>query len=400
MLKINWNEDKITYLVLRIILVVFTIFFYKVVMSWDDTVSSIYKYLDLFSPFLLGFLFAFLINPGVMHIENILAKVYSGTKLKSEVKIKRQKKRIRTMSILAMYTIVLTTILITMRYIIPQLYDSVLRLFQNFPNNVMEDLPKSLSSFAEPFLSDETGKLVEYIEKYIPSVMETLKSLLSYSVPQILNTSISITSNIFDLVMAIIISVYLIADKERFIIISKKIVYALLKRPRAEKLLEVGRESNIIFKRFFVGKSLDSLIIGILCFILMNLFGFDDFPLLISVIIGITNMIPYFGPIIGAVPGFFIILFINPIRAFWFLLFVLALQQFDGIILGPKILGDSVGLRPIWIIFAIIIGGGLFGFLGMLLGVPTFTVLYNITKRFINRKLEQKNITQTDIKNI
>ena len=153
----------------------------------------------------------------------------------------------------------------------------------------------------------------------------------------------------------------------------------------------MAHETLAIFRRFFVGKALDSLIIGILCYILMKIFGLP-YAELISVIVGITNVIPFFGPFIGAIPSILIILMSSPMDAFIFALLILGIQQLDGNVIGPAILGNSLGLKPIWIIFSVTVGGGLFGLLGMIAGVPAFTVVYTLFNRWIHRRLEKKNL--------
>lgn len=402
MFKIKWNEDKITYLVLRLILIVSAILFFKIFYSWGATISFVKATISLLSPFIVGFLIAFLMNPGVMKVERLITKLFYSKSSKSKVKISEEKlikrnKNIRMQAITYTYIIVTFMVLLIMRYIVPQLFDSIYSLSSDLPQFISGVL-EEINSFALRLSKDSTlveGALTSLLD-YIPSLLDTAKNFLKEVLPGLLSTSISITSSIFDLIMAFIISIYYIADKERFIRMGKKITYAVLNEKNAKQFLLVASECNRTFKRFFVGKALDSFIIGVICFVLMKLFNFP-YELLISVIVGITNMIPYFGPFIGAIPGFIIILFVSPIKAFFFLLLILALQQFDGIILGPRILGESVGIRPVWIIFSIIVGGGLFGFTGMLLGVPTFSVIYNITRRLIDRRLENKLINPEDI---
>ena len=172
----------------------------------------------------------------------------------------------------------------------------------------------------------------------------------------------------------------------------KKATYAFFSKEKADRMVEIANRSNNIFSGFIVGKMLDSLIIGILCFIGM-LFINHDYTVLIAVIVGVTNMIPFFGPFIGAIPCLFILLMVDPMSAALFAVFVFLLQQFDGNILGPKILGDSLGLSPIWILAGILIGNGLFGIVGMLIGVPTFAVLYNIVSETITHRLQEKGMS-------
>ncbi len=216
-----------------------------------------------------------------------------------------------------------------------------------------------------------------------------ISDVLAKALPIILSKAYSFTSSIFKFFMGVIISVYVIFDKERFIAGSKKIVTILIPKNNIDKTNIFLNETNNIFKSFFVGKTLDSIIIGFLCFIGLMLME-NPYPIVISVIVGITNMIPYFGPFIGAVPGVIITMIYSPSMALWLVLFIFALQQFDGLILGPKILGDSTGIEPFWVLLAIIVGGALFGVLGMLLGVPVFAVFYNVSKKIINRKYDEK----------
>ena len=176
----------------------------------------------------------------------------------------------------------------------------------------------------------------------------------------------------------------------------KKVVYAIFPKAVAEKIILITHKSNVTFGKFLSGKILDSIIIGMLAYIILKICNMP-YALLISVIIGITNIIPFFGPFIGAVPSFIIILFVSPQKALWFLLIVFILQQLDGNIIGPKILGDSIGISAFWILFSIMIAGEIMGFVGMVIGVPLFAVIYSLFKDFINEKLKSKGL-KTDIK--
>ena len=169
-------------------------------------------------------------------------------------------------------------------------------------------------------------------------------------------------------------------------------MYALFSKRRCDKLLSIGKDANIKFIGFISGKAIDSFIIGVLAFIVMSIMKMP-YTVLVSCIIGVTNMIPFFGPIIGAVPSAFLILLYNPAKVIPFIIFVVILQQLDGNVIGPKILGNSIGLPTFWIIFAIFIGGGLFGFVGMLIGVPAFAVIYTLFGNAVNEKLQKKNMS-------
>ena len=198
----------------------------------------------------------------------------------------------------------------------------------------------------------------------------------------------SLVSNI---VISLIVSVYLLVSKKRFLGQLKKLLYVFLKPDTANAALSIFRQINKIFGGFISGKIIDSLIIGVLCFIGVSILKMP-YPLLISVIVGVTNVIPFFGPYIGAIPSAFLVLLIDPGKCLIFLIFILALQQLDGNVIGPAILGDSTGVSPFWIIVSILVGGGLFGFIGMLLGVPTFAVIYYLVKTFSEYYLRKKDL--------
>jgi len=226
--------------------------------------------------------------------------------------------------------------------------------------------------------------------------MDLLKEYGEDLLPQIANIaniSVQIGGAIFDIVIAIILSIYIMFSKETLIAQLKKGLYAIFKKDTAANLVRFARESHHIFSGFINGKLLDSLIIGILCFIGMSIIGFD-FTLLISFIVGCTNVIPFFGPFFGAIPSVLILLMVDPWQAFWFAIFVLVLQQLDGNIIGPKILGDSTGLPALWVMFAILVGGGIFGVLGMFVGVPAFAVIYKFAKEYFEKLLKNKKLPE------
>ena len=184
---------------------------------------------------------------------------------------------------------------------------------------------------------------------------------------------------------------YLLIDKNKLCALSKKITFALLNEKNANNLISLVHKSNYTFGRFLVGKIIDSLIIGVLTFIILTVFKMP-YTILVSVIVGITNIIPFFGPFIGAIPSFIIILFVSPIQALWFLLIIFVIQQLDGNFIGPKILGDTIGISAFWILFSILVAGKVLGIVGMIIGVPLFAILYSIIKSFIESRLEAKGL--------
>ncbi|NCC69937.1 MAG: AI-2E family transporter [Clostridia bacterium] len=196
---------------------------------------------------------------------------------------------------------------------------------------------------------------------------------------------------VYYVVIGIIVSVYILFNKEAVGTGAKKVVYSVFSVPFAKKVLESARFTDGIFMGFISGKIVDSTIIGMICYICCMILGMP-YPVLVSVIIGVTNIIPFFGPFIGAIPSAFLILMVSPLKSLEFVIFILLLQQFDGNILGPKILGESIGVNGFWVMFAIILGGGLFGFAGMLLGVPVFVVIYTGINTLVNRKLKKSGL--------
>jgi len=215
---------------------------------------------------------------------------------------------------------------------------------------------------------------------------------------------ISIFKVLLNIVVGLIVSVYLLFSKETFVGQFKKLTYALFKPKRANIIIETARKSNEIFGGFISGKILDSTIIGIICYIVLLIMKMP-YAVLVSVIVGVTNVIPFFGPFIGAVPGFIIIVLANPLQGLYFLIVIFILQQVDGNIIGPAILGDSTGLSAFWVLFSILFFGGFWGIAGMLIGCPLFAVIYTIIKDFVNyclkrRKLSTDTQTYIDLKSI
>lgn len=239
-------------------------------------------------------------------------------------------------------------------------------------------------------------KLVVEIEKWL----EDTATLINHS-GEILKTLSSSLMNLlgvaWDTLLGLMISVYMLASKETFKAQAKKMVYAIFERSSANKVINSMRFTHKTFIGFISGKILDSLIIGILCFIGTSILG-TPYAALVSVVVGVTNIIPVFGPYLGAIPSAILILVVDlahPLNCVYFLLFILALQQFDGNVLGPWILGDSTGLSGFWVIFSITIFGGLFGVAGMVVGVPVFAVLYAAVKGVIDSKLSKKEMPTT-----
>ena len=251
---------------------------------------------------------------------------------------------------------------------------------------------------------ESNPKLAEYFENFSGSMYEKLitwlqndllpesSKLLSMLTDGVVN-AMSVLINVF---IGVIVSIYLMAGKENFCAQAKKLMYAILPEKRVEGTLEVLRETHTVFAKFISGKIVDSLIVGMLTFIIMSIANIP-YALLISVIIGVTNVIPFFGQYIGIIPSAILVFIANPSKGVIFLILIIILMQFDGNVLGPKILGDSIGLKSFWILFSILFLGSLFGFLGMLCAVPIFAMIYRWVKRWCSKRLAKQGVpVETD----
>ena len=253
-------------------------------------------------------------------------------------------------------------------------------------------IEKSVNDFIAAHPDMNLESIQQFVDKNLPNIFEYAQDFMSSIVPMIYNAGLSIISWFINIILAFVISCYLMWDKLNLLRAIKRIIYAVFSENTAKQMINIIKKCNDIFSSFIIGKAIDSLIIGILCFIIMCILRLP-YAVLISVIVGITNMIPYFGPFIGAIPGALLLLIISPRQALIFIIMVFLLQQFDGSILGPKILGDSTGLQPIWIIFAITVGGYTAGVVGMFLGVPITAVIAYLLNTFVDYILKRRHLS-------
>lgn len=373
------NDKYFTISVYAIAVIAIGAVIIRAIFSFESLVGGIRSAFNVLMPFVIGALLAFILNPDVRKVMQFLEKVCHVRSLKLR----------KLLAIAITYIIFLGFITVTIFGIVPQVANSIIELINNIPAsiNYIYDL---LDILKEHFPSLDIAGLEKATNDTIPTLLNTLKDFATNLIPAIYTISMYIVNWIVDIVIAIIVSVYMLSDKKQLRNSCKAMVYAFVPQKWVQILVEVLQECNNLFSSFVIGKAIDSLIIGILCFILMNIFRLP-YAVLISVIVGITNMIPYFGPFIGAIPGILILLIVSPIKALVFLILILCLQQFDGLILGPKILGNSTGLRPLWIIIAITVGGTVGGVLGMFLGVPIVAFLRYLMNRLIQHRLRKKN---------
>ena len=360
-------------------------------------------------PIFMGAVIAFLLLPVHRYILRFLTAMTPDKRIKNK----------RDMAFLNIVAIILSLLLafflfyLLLAMVIPQVYDSVVGLVQSIPDYMevvqgwlqtfFEDNPdiqtsvmsmyNSAASSLEQWLNSDILPNLESMSTTFQWVRTTVMPNLTGVVAGVSGMVVGFLVLVKDLLIAIIVSVYLLARKDIFAAQSKKIVYSLFRTDIADLIVGEVRNAYKIMSGFINGKLLDSLIIGILCLVCCNLFKFP-YSALISVIIGVTNIIPFFGPFIGAIPCGLLIFLVNPLQAVYFAIFILALQQFDGNILGPKILGDSTGLASFWVLFSILLFGGLFGFGGMVLGGPVFAMIYSVVSRMVDYGLRSRGLPQ------
>lgn len=344
---------------------------YKMVDSLEEIFAGAKYIISLLAPFMWAFAVAYLLNPAMKLLE-------------SRFKLNR------IASVAILYSVVVGVIVLFFTIVSPRVINSISEIVLQIP----QYLQTTQNWIQTNIISSDWARKYEindYIQKNLNAIVAQAGDFLNIILNKIVNFAIGFTSTFFSILIGILISVYILADKEGFARNSKRFVYSFVGKERGDSFFELTREIDSVFSKFIVGKFIDSLIIGLICLagaLLLKM----PYAFLIALIVGITNMIPYFGPFIGIIPSVIIVLFNDPIKALWLFVFILILQQFDGLILGPKILGDKVGMSPFWIILAIIIGGGIMGVLGMFLAVPTFAVIKNLLERYMDKKLKLRDI--------
>lgn len=329
------------------------------------------------SPFFWGFVIAYMLNPVYKRIKKLFQK--------------KLKKGTTGLAIVVTYVLFLAFACWFFYLLVPQVVKALAGLGETLPiyaNRATYEMEKFITNYLERFdmSAADINNIIDYITNNIFDNF-SIKNLVQSAIDVLIRATVSI-KNCF---MGLIISIYFLVDKERFINTGKKITYVLFGQKNGDAFLDFCVFTDVTFGQFILSKVVDSAIIGLICYCGMLILRLD-YPLLIAIIIGITNVIPFFGPFIGAIPSAALLFLVKPMEALIFIIFIIVLQQFDGNILGPKLMGDSIGIRAVFVIFAVIIGGGFFGVAGMFIGVPVFAVLYELLARFINKKLVEKGI--------
>ena len=380
----------------------FALFHFREVARFLKTLGAILR------PIFMGAVLAFLLLPIHRNILKLLLSITSD-------KRKEDPKYIAFLNFVAvLFSLLLAFLLIylLLAMVLPQVYDSVVGLVQAIPKYIevvqgwlqtfLEDNP-DIQAAVMPIFDSSTASLEQWLDSSLLPKLESFSTIFEWMrrdiLPNITGVMAGVSGMVIgllvlvkDLLIAVIVSAYLLIRKDILAAQSKKILYSAFRTDIADLIVEEVRNAYRIMSGFINGKLLDSLIIGIICFVCCNIFRFP-YAALIATIIGVTNIIPFFGPCIGALPCGLLIFLVDPIQCLYFAAFILALQQFDGNILGPKILGDSTGLASFWVLFAIILFGGLFGFAGMVLGVPVFAMIYSMISRVVAHGLRRRGLS-------
>lgn len=369
------------------------IVFNRIIAHFAGFSEGISQLESILSPFIYGFVMAYLLCPIYNFSVRKLYKAFSR-------RAKNKKRAFRFARVLA--TVIAMVILIGVvagltALVIPQVIDSISDLISMLPGRI-----QALYGFlSDKVAAMQNREVASQIGGYLQNIQERLSGWVSTTVLPRMGDLVSRLSQgliatlrtIINIAIGLVVCVYVLNSKENFKAQSRKIIIALTKKETAERIFDFGAFTNRTFGGFINGKIIDSIIIGLLCFILMSIFRMP-YAILVSTIIGITNVIPFFGPIIGAVPSAIIICVVSPLKALYFLLLIFLLQQVDGNIIGPAVLGKTTRLASFWVMFAIIVGGGLFGFFGMVIGVPVFAIIYYYIARFIDGRLRKKDMPE------
>ena len=385
------NNKYLHWGVTAFLVIIACITFYLIIMKWADIMTSISLFLGILSPFIGGFVLAYLLTPFVKVFEGKMF-VPLGKKI-----FGNNEKRIRGfgrgMAIFLAILILIGVFAGIVSLIIPQVYNSVQTIVDNLSSSI-----SSAEEWAQKWLAD-FPTLESTFNQVVGNVGNNFKGwALNSLLPQMDDVFASVSLGVINVMkaitnifIAIVVSVYLMFSREKFAAGGKKLLYSIFSVERVKKFLSALKFTDKSFMGFFIGKLLEALVVGVICYIGCLIVGIPN-AVLISVIIGLTDIIPFFGPFIGGIPAILIVLISSPGKCIFFIIFLLVLYQLDGNIMAPKILSNATGLSGFWVLFAIIVGGGLFGIVGMIIGVPIFAVIYAGLKTLVNNRLKKNGL--------
>lgn len=375
--KVLWRDIK-----KYIMIATYTVLLFVVVWNFPSVKLFVYEIFDLLDPVIYGIAIAYILNILLRFYEEKVFSFFNRSNNRIWLRVRRP------FTILLTLATVLLFLTFLMWFIVPQLLSSISMLTASIPND-MQSLKAFVDGFSAKF--NLSGDLWNTLMEKWNDIVNKLGQFFLTSIPVLLTYTKMFTVSFIDIIMGLMLSVYLLLYKEKLTTIGKKLVYAYSSKEKADRAVEIGQITNKAFSGFIAGQLTEALILGSLCFVGMWIFNMP-YALLVSVIIGVTSIIPIFGAYIGTIPSAFIILMVEPVTAFWFIVFILVLQQIEGNFIYPKVVGNSIGLAGLWVILALLVGGALFGLMGMLLGIPAFAVIYTLIRSATNKRLEEKNM--------
>ena len=395
--RIKSNNQYFRWGLTAFVVVAASILFYFGLDYLGDVFKVLGELLGILNPFVWGFVISYLLLPFMNIFESKLFSPLTKNLYESHPKMKRRKKLARGLSVFLSETLMILLISTLLYLVIPQLYDSIENIVIAAPDYLTKAYAKldkllanhpEMDKYAEAIFGNLNNTLIKWAQNTVLPNMDTI-------IADVTSGVYSVVMGIYNIVIGMIVSIYVLYNKESVRTHFKKLLYCVCKPKNAKRVNSVLKFTDQTFRNFITGQLTDALIVGILCFIGCSILKIP-YALLISVVVGATNVIPFFGPFIGGIPSGLLVLMVDPFKCLIFVIFIVALQQVDGNIICPKIMGGSVGINGFWVMFAIILGGGLFGFWGMLLGVPVFVVIYTGVNTLIERKLRKRNLPDDD----
>ena len=379
-----------------LLIITYTILLCFAIIKFDVLLNVLGYILNLLKPFIFGFCIAFILNIPLSRIENSFRKKDNKKKKVSnsrakheELATKKQKRtnpKLRVLSIILSLLIFIGIIFLTLFLVIPEFINTISIFKDSIPSafNTCQEWARDLMS--------NNPEIVEKINEFKPDWQQIydeagtwIKSMASGIIGVSIDVIVSIFSGIINFFMGIIFAVYMLMQKEKLTCQLKRVIRACMPEDKAQRLMYIGHVTNDTFKKFFGGQFVEAILLGVLCFIGMSIFKMP-YALTISVLVGVTALIPVFGAFFGTAIGAILILAVDPMQAIWFVIFIIVLQQIDGNFIYPKIVGDSVGLPGIWVMLAVLVGGNSLGIIGMLIGVPIASVVYKLIREYVQKK--------------
>lgn len=382
-MKIMPNKKYNTIALYAVLVIAVNVLLIVAILKFSTIAGYVGKLMSVLSPVIWGLIIAFLMNPIMVSIEKLFSKDFKSTPGK--------KKLVRALSVTVAAIVFLGIVAGLIAIVVPELVKSITDLFNNMGDlrqNVENWISKAFKNY--PSLVNTANEKIDEFTKDASVIFEKIQPMLE----DLVSGAWGVVSVIKDFALGFIVSLYMLCNKETLLAQIKKSIISITRKSTCAKVMGVASQANKVFSGFIMGKIIDSIIIGLLCFIGLTLMNMP-YNIMIAVIVGVTNIIPFFGPFIGAIPSTILMVIVDPKKAILLLIFILILQQFDGNILGPKILGDSTGLPGFWVLVSLIICGGLFGFVGMVLAVPMFALFYSFTRSYVENKLRRKKLPVT-----